>query len=72
MRGAIGGEDHNELVEELKLSLNPTIGMLNSQMTRLKLKNKPFQTFGPATDEELDKLWSRWLNIDANLTVLII
>ena len=69
MRHAIGGEDHNELVEELKLSLSPTIQMLNSQMTRLRLKNKPFKTFGPAAGEELDDMWSHCLNIDANLTV---
>jgi ABC-type phosphate transport system auxiliary subunit len=59
-----------ELQDELKESLSFPIDLLHSQMGRLKLKDKPFQTFSPASDEDIQALWDRCLEIENRLQVL--
>lgn len=59
-----------ELQDELKESLSFPIDLPNSQMGRMKLKDKPFQTFSPASEEDIQALWDRCLEIENRLQVL--
>jgi hypothetical protein len=41
-------------------------------MERLSLKDKPFKTFEPAKQEEIDALWNLCVQVDKGLKVLFI
>ena len=58
-----------ELKQSLRDSLETLIELLNTQMKRLSLKEKPFQTFQPAEEENLDELWQSCLQIEQQLQV---
>ena len=53
----------------LRESLETPINLLNCQMKRLSLKEKPFQTFKPAEDGEIDDIWELCLKIEQTLQV---
>lgn len=59
----------DDLKQELRESLETPIDLLNSQMKRLSLKEKPFQTFKPAEDGEIDDIWQQCLKIEQALQV---
>ena len=47
-------ESHHGLQEEFKDSLQPAKVLLSTLFQRLKLKDKPFNVFSPATSSEID------------------
>lgn len=59
--------------EELKQnwldSVERPTELLSTQMKRLNLKEKPFNTFKPADEETIDDLWQKCLEIDDQLQV---
>ncbi|CAB3998966.1 Hypothetical predicted protein [Paramuricea clavata] len=57
----------DDLKKELGESLSFPIDLLNSQMNRLSLKEKKFQTFTPASEEEINTLWQKCLEIEKGL-----
>ena len=59
----------DSLKAELAESLQFPVDLLKSQMVRLSLKDKPFQTFEPAKQEEIDALWKLCLEVDKDLKV---
>jgi uncharacterized Zn finger protein len=59
----------DDLKKELGESLSFPIDLLNSQMNRLSLKEKKFQTFTPASEEEINTLWQKCLEIEKGLQV---
>ena len=66
MRSVINTEELNNELEE---SLQFAVDLLHAQMSRLALKNKPFQTFRPATTEMIDTLWNQINEIDESIQV---
>ena len=55
---------------ELKESLSFPTDLLDSQMGLMKQKAKPFQTFSPALEEDIQALWDRCLKVESQLQVL--
>ena len=51
-------ESHHGLQEEFKDSLQPAKVLLSALFQRLKLKDKPFNVFSPATSSEIDEFLS--------------
>jgi hypothetical protein len=62
----------DELKQGLRDSLETPIDLLNTQMRRLSLKDKPFQTFQPAEEGHINELWQRCLQIEQQLQVLVL
>ncbi|XP_064646150.1 uncharacterized protein LOC135499336 [Lineus longissimus] len=56
-----------ELKVELEESLAFPIDILKNQMARLALKEKPFQSFDPASEATIDALWQQCLTVDGML-----
>lgn len=69
MRTVINRE---ELKNELQESLAFPVDLLNGQMSRLALKDKPFKTFQPATEERIDAMWDKCVEIEKDIQVLTI
>ena len=63
-------------IEELKQnwhdSLERPTELLSTQMKRLSLKDRKFQTFQPADEEAIEELWLKCLQIDDQLQVYAI
>lgn len=59
-----------ELKKELSESLSFPVDLLKSQMLCLALKGKPFQTFDPVDDVDIDALWQHCMELDQRLQVL--
>lgn len=59
----------DELRSDWTHSINVPIGMLNSQMERLTLKEKSFKSSKPASEEDIDDLWKKCFEIDENIEV---
>ena len=59
----------SELKADLRRSLEQPRNLLEEQMKRLSLKNKPFQCFPPATDQEIQEMWQNCLLLDETLKV---
>ncbi len=55
--------------KDLRESLETPIHLLNCQIKRLSLKEKPFQTFKPAEDREIDDIWQQCLKIEQTLQI---
>ena len=60
----------DSLKNEHSESLAFPIDLIKSVMLRLSLKEKKFQTFSPATEEDLSTLWQNCLEIEKQLQVL--
>ena len=60
----------DSLQNEHSESLSFPTDLLKSQMLRLSLKEKKFQTFSPAMEEDLSTLWQNCLEIEKLLEVL--
>ena len=61
--------DNETYKEELRTSLETPIGLLNSQMRRLSLKEKKFSCFQAASQAEVDQMWDICQQIDQQLNV---
>ena len=57
----------SRLKKELKQSLQPIIDLVNSIFQCQSLKNKPFNIFEAATEQEIDNLWESILQLDPDL-----
>lgn len=51
-------------------SLEMPIDLLSNQMKRLRLKDRPFVTFQPATEKNINELWQKGLEIEQRLQVI--
>ena len=49
--------------------LSKDLDLLRSQMKRLDLKGKKFNTFDAASDEEIEALWAHCFKIEKDLKV---
>ena len=61
-----------ELRQEMKESMAFPVELLNAQMKRLALKDKPFQVYVPAEDTAIDELWEKCQEVDIKLQVWIL
>lgn len=59
----------DELVQEMKQSIAFPVEILNSQMKRLALKDRPFQTYNAVNDTSIDTLWEKCQEVDPDLQV---
>uniref|UniRef100_U9TKM5 Uncharacterized protein n=1 Tax=Rhizophagus irregularis (strain DAOM 181602 / DAOM 197198 / MUCL 43194) TaxID=747089 RepID=U9TKM5_RHIID len=62
-------KEEPHLKEQFLNSLFPTIELMENLIKRLELKEEPFETFKPASEEEMTVLWNSLLLIDDSLTI---
>ncbi|PKY18698.1 hypothetical protein RhiirB3_492222 [Rhizophagus irregularis] len=62
-------KEEPHLKEQFLNSLFPTIELMENLIKRLELKEEPFETFKPASEEEMTVLWDSLLLIDDSLTI---
>ena len=60
-------EKNEEVKTEVLNSVKNTVDLTKALFQRLKLKDKPFHTQDPPTDEEMKVLWDEILKIDNSL-----
>ena len=60
----------DDLKQEWHDSVETPVDMLNCQMRRLSLKERQFNTFLPAEDSNINKLWENCLKIEEKLDVM--
>ena len=72
MKGLGNIVTEGQLQEQLNESLSFPIDLLKTQMGHMKLKDRPFQSFAPASEEEIQSLWNSCLEIEKQLQVLTV
>ena len=60
----------DDLKQEWHDSVETPVDMLSGQMRRLSLKERQFNTFLPAEDANINKLWENCLKIEEKLHVM--
>jgi hypothetical protein len=56
-----------DLKEELKRSVQPAKNLMEDIIKRLRLKDKFFDVFNPATENDLDEMWNELKAINPNV-----
>ena len=60
---------NSALEDDWRASMEPTLKILNKQMTKLSLKEKPFTPETPATVEDIEGLWTHCFTVDETIQV---
>ena len=62
-------EDNPKIKQAVLSSVFPVKQLMNEIFHRLNLKGKKFETFNPATEEEIEELFSEMQKIDPGLDI---
>ena len=65
------GQKCPALIGEVLDSLSPVKILLSEIIVRLKLKQKPFEMYPAASDDEIRALWESLLEVDHTLSYII-